>query len=149
MSVRSAEESTDLNYLVDSLVTGKSGASFCSYVADTPEKKAKLFNLTNNPEHRLAEEINKVIPVVDVFCEVVNCTHTNESTGEVTSNLAPRIVLIDDKGHGYTAVSIGIFNCVRRLIGAYGVPHWDNPLKVMPKEIIKGKNRILTLEVTA
>ena len=77
---------------------------FCSMVAETDAEKAAMFNAMNNPEKRLADCINMKVNAKDLYIEIVNCT--NEETGEVTA--CPRIVIIDDKGVAYQAVSLGI-----------------------------------------
>lgn len=118
---------------------------FCSMKAESHEDKAKLFNAMNNPDKRLADCINMTIPVKDLYIEVVNCT--NEETGEV--NACPRIVLIDDKGVSYQAVSIGIYSALKKAIQVFGAPTWAAPVKMEVKQITKGSKKMLTLNVKA
>lgn len=117
--------------------------AFCSMKATTDEEKAKLYNVTNNTENRLGDNINKVINVKDLYVEIVNCT--NEETGEVTA--CPRIVLIDDKGVGYQCVSIGIYSAIKKVIQIFGAPTWQKPIKMEVKQITKGQRKMLTLNV--
>lgn len=118
---------------------------FCSMVAATPEEKAKLFNAMNNPEKRIGDCINMTINAKDLYVEVVNCT--NEETGEVTA--CPRIVIIDDKGVGYQAVSVGIFSALKKVIQVFGAPTWESPVKLRVQQITKGSRKMLTLNVEA
>lgn len=118
---------------------------FCSVVAATPEEKAKLFNAMNNPEKRIGDCINMTINAKDLYVEVVNCT--NEKTGEVTA--CPRIVIIDDKGVGYQAVSVGIFSALKKVIQVFGAPTWESPVKLKVQQITKGSRKMLTLNVEA
>lgn len=118
---------------------------YCSMVADTDEARAKLFNAMNNPDERLSEMINKQIKVKDVYIEVVDCTNTE--TGEVTP--CPRIVLIDEKGKSYQAVSIGIYSALKKLFQVYGVPTWEKAVTMEVKQITKGDRKMLTLNVVA
>lgn len=118
---------------------------FCSMKAESHEDKAKLFNAMNNPDKRLADCINMTIPVKDLYIEIVNCT--NEETGEV--NACPRIVLIDDKGTSYQAVSIGIYSALKKAIQVFGAPTWKNSVKMEVKQITKGSKKMLTLNVKA
>ena len=127
--------------LIADLTTAKT--QYCSMVTDTDESKQKLFNAMNNPDKRIADMINMPIAVRDIYIEVVNCT--NQETGEVT--VCPRIVLIDDKGVSYQAVSIGIYSAVKKLIQVYGEPSWEKPVKVIVKNITKGDRKMLTLNV--
>lgn len=116
---------------------------FCSMTAETDEDKAKLYNAMNNPDKRLADCVNMTIKAKDLYVEVVNCT--NEETGEVTA--CPRIVIIDDKGVGYQAVSIGIFSALKKVIQIFGVPTWEKPVLLEVKQITKGNRKMLTLNV--
>lgn len=118
---------------------------FCSMTAKTPEEKAKLFNAMNNPDKRIGDCINMVINAKDLYVEVVNCT--NEETGEVTA--CPRIVIIDDKGVGYQAVSVGIFSALKKVIQVFGAPTWETPVKLKVQQITKGSRKMLTLNVEA
>lgn len=117
--------------------------SYCSLNAETADEQMILFNAMNNPEHRLADYINNIINVKDIFCEIVDCT--NKETGEV--NQAPRIVLIDDMGVGYACVSLGIFSAVKKLMQVFGNPTWETPLPVKVVQVTKGTNKMLTLQV--
>lgn len=118
---------------------------FTSMVAETPEEKARLFNAMNNPDERLADCINKQIKAKDLYIEVVNCT--NEETGEVTA--CPRIVIIDEKGKSYQAVSIGIYSALKKVIQVYGAPTWATPVNLEVKQVTKGNKKMLTLNVVA
>lgn len=117
--------------------------TFCSLAADTREEKANLFKAMNNPEKRLGDCINMVIMAKDIYCEVVDCL--NQQTGEVTQ--CPRIVIIDDKGVGYQAVSIGIYSALKKIIQVFGAPTWNEPIPLEIKQITKGDRKLLTFDV--
>lgn len=119
--------------------------SFCSMSADTHEEKAAMFNAMNNPDKRLADCINMTIKARDLYIEIVNCT--NEETGEVTA--CPRIVIIDDKGVSYQAVSVGIYSALKKAIQVFGAPTWETPVNLEVKQISKGTRKMLTLNVVA
>lgn len=118
---------------------------FCSMNAESDEEKAKLFNAMNNPEKRLADCINMKIKAKDLYIEVVNCT--NEETGEVTA--CPRIVIIDEKGVAYQAVSIGIYSALKKVIQVFGAPTWEKPVTLEVKQVTKGSRKMLTLNVVS
>lgn len=118
---------------------------FCSMQAESEDAKIKLFNAMNNPDKRIADCINMTINAKDLYIEVVNCT--NEETGEVTA--CPRIVIIDDKGVSYQAVSVGIYSALKKAIQVFGVPTWTKPVKLMVQQITKGTRKMLTLSVVA
>lgn len=117
--------------------------TFCSLTANTPKEKAMLFKAMNNPEKRVGDCINMTINAKDLFCEVVNCV--NQQTGEVET--CPRIVIIDDKGVGYQAVSLGVFSAIKKIIQVFGMPTWETPLPLVVKQITKGDRKLLTFDV--
>lgn len=121
----------------------ESPSIYCSVQGGTREAKALVYNAMNNPTHRVGDMINQVIAVKDVLAEQIEIA--NDETGEVS--LAPRVVLIDDKGESYQAVSNGIYNAVKKLIAVFGAPTWDEPIPVRVKQISFGKNQMLTFDV--
>ena len=135
-------EDDGFNIVMD-LTTAKT--QFSSMKAESDADRAKLFNAMNNPDERLADCINKQIRAKDLYIEVVNCT--NEETGEVTA--CPRIVIIDEKGKSYQAVSIGIYSALKKVIQVYGAPTWEKPVVLEVKQITKGNRKMLTLNVVA
>lgn len=119
-----------------------SSDSYTSIDISSPENKAKLFKAMNNPDERISDMINKEIKVTDIYVEVIECANDN---GEVTK--CPRVVLIDDKGKSYYAVSTGIYNSVKKLIKIFGLPTWNPAITITPKQITKKDRKILTLDV--
>lgn len=118
---------------------------FCSMKASSDGEKASMFNAMNNPDKRLSDCINMKINAKDLYIEVVNCT--NEETGEVTA--CPRIVIIDDKGVSYQAVSLGIYSALKKVIQVFGVPTWEKPIPIEVKQVTKGTRKMLTLNVAS
>ncbi len=116
---------------------------YCSLQAGTRAERAKVFNASNNPDHKVGDYINKVIMVKDVLAEQIQVT--NEETGDL--DLAVRVVFIDDKGESYQAVSSGIFNAVKKAISMFGAPTWDEPLPCLIKQVKVGRGSMLTFDV--
>ena len=131
----------DNNHFIADLTTRQT--TFCSMVAKTPAEKAMLFKAMNNPEKRVGDCINMTIYAKDLFCEVVNCI--NQQNGEV--QVCPRIVVIDDKGVGYQAVSLGVYSAIKKIIQVFGAPSWETPLPLVVKQITKGERKLLTFDV--
>lgn len=129
--------------IVADMTTAKT--QYTSMNAETDEAKAKLFNAMNNPDERLSNMINRQIRAKDLYIEVVNCTNTE--TGETTA--CPRIVIIDDNGKSYQAVSIGIYSALKKIIQVYGAPTWKKPIALEVRQITKGERKMLTLNVVA
>lgn len=117
--------------------------SFYSLSAETRAEKVKLYNAITNPEERLGDHINTAINVKDVLIEVIELVQ--EETGELQP--VPRTILIAEDGTTYVAVSIGIFQAVKRVINLFGEPTWKEPVEMKIKQITKGDRKMLTLEL--
>lgn len=136
------EGDSDFAMLLQDLDAPKAIA-YCSFKPKTAEEQKWLFNVTNTPEERLKDHINETISVRDVYIEIVRLI--NQETGEFV--MAPRIVLIDKNNIGYTCVSVGIFNVIKKLWSSAGDPStWTAPIDLKVKQITKDKKSILTLE---
>lgn len=116
---------------------------FCSVQGGDRKAKAAIYNAANNPDHKVGDFINKVIMVKDVLVEQIELA--DEQTGEL--EVCPRVVLIDDKGKAYQAVSVGIFNAVKTAIQVFGAPTWDEPLPMLVKQVPVKNGSMLTLDV--
>lgn len=142
--------------LKSDLATG-GGSTYCSIQAEDRASKAKVFNAMNNPDHRVGDFINKTIKLKDVLAEVITMDEKDADdqpvidpeTGEAKRTQAIRVVLFDDKGESYQAVSTGIYNAVKKLMMIYGAPTWEDPITVEVKQVSLGKNQMLTLNVVA
>lgn len=117
--------------------------SWTSFKAETPEQKAALFAVMNNPEKRISDCINMTLHIKDLYIESVQCT--NPDTGEV--KMCPRIVAIDKDGVGYQAVSLGVYSAFRKLIQIYGAPTWEKPIPIKVRQITNGKRSMLTFDI--
>lgn len=123
----------------------KSTSTFCSVQGGDRKAKALVYNAMNNPTHRIGDCINKKLKIKDVLAELIELE--SEETGEM--QVVPRVVLIDEKGESYQAVSTGIFNAVKKAIAVFGAPTWDEPIEIEIKQISLGKNQMLTFDVIA
>lgn len=123
-------------FIVD--LTQPRTVSYSSWNPESMEEKKQLFNASNNPIHRIKDEINMRFKIKHIYCEVVDCV--NRDTGEV--NKAPRIVLIDENGEGHTCCSLGIFSAIKKLLSSLGEPTtWPEPVEIEIKQINKEKDR--------
>lgn len=123
-------------------LSGNAKNTFCSVQGGDRETKAKVYNAMNNPEHKVGDYINKVINVKDVLVEMIEVA---DDEGNLES--APRVVLIDDKGKAYQAVSTGIFNAVKNAIAIFGSPTWDEPLPCLIKQVTVKNGSMLTFDI--
>ena len=69
------------NEIIDGINTATTSI-YSSFVAESNDDKAKLYNALNSPEVRIADHIGKEINVKDVIIEPVEIV--DEKTGEVT-----------------------------------------------------------------
>lgn len=120
----------------------ESSIAYCSMVANTKEEKIALYNATSNPEARLGEMIGEEINVVHLIFEMITVKNDEGFEDE-----APRIILIDDDGKSYTAVSWGIYNSLKNVFRYIGNPPFNPPLKIKVTQVIKGTKRTLQLRV--
>lgn len=110
------------------------GKGYCTMTAEDNRAKATLYNACSNPE-KLSAKINEPIEMTHFYVEVIQCA--NETTGELVN--VPRVVIIDKYGKGYQAVSVGIYNAVKRIVSMFGNPaQWDSPLTVKCQNVDLG-----------
>jgi hypothetical protein len=125
-------------------LTGKKTQPYTSLPLVTAEDKVKLFNVTSNPSKRLRDMVGKTITFRHVYAEEIEIK--NDQTGEL--QMAPRIIIVDDKGESYVSVSKGVFSAVKRLFDIFGTPdQWEKSIKIEIRQIAKDKNVTLTFEV--
>ena len=99
------------------------GKGFCTMTAEDRQAKATLYNACASPA-KLSDNIN--IPI-----------RMNKESGEMVN--VPRVVIIDETGKGFQAVSVGIYNAVKRIVSMYGNPTlWDEPLTVICQNVDLG-----------
>ena len=132
---------------VNELSNPAASQMYCSIVTDgTPASKAAVFNAVNSPDRKVSEYIGEVINLKDIVAHPI--TLCDENTGEMLDAL--RIVLIDEDGTSYEAVSNGIANAISRIIQIFGQPEtWEAPIKVKPvqKQTRNGNNKVTTLKI--
>jgi len=118
--------------------------SYYSVVATTKAEKIAVFNAINNPTDTISNNINKTIPVKDILIEMVELV--SEETGEI--DVAPRIIVIDEKGKTYSTVSFGMLGAFKRIINMFGEPStWEEPLKCVVKQVSTKNGSMLTVEL--
>lgn len=141
--IREYDVSTEIREYDVRELKGGNLPAFCSVKAETMEDKALVFNAANNPQHKVADFINKKIMLRDVYAETLEML--NWETGELEK--APRIVLIDDKGEAYECVSVGMFSSLKKLIATFGEPTWEPAIPVVVQQEKVAKGSMLTLSV--
>lgn len=132
---------------VSELINPAETAMYCSIKDDGSMKsKAAIFNTVNSPDKKLSECIGDVIALRNIVAHPI--TLLDENTGEMIEAL--RVVLVDDKGFSYEAVSNGVANAVSRILQIFGQPEtWAEPVKVkaIQKQTRNGNNKVTTLKI--
>lgn len=108
----------------------------------TQDERVMLFRALNQPTYRLSDFINREICIRDLICEEVTLTNHD---GVPTK--APRLVLIDTEGNSYNCISNGVYGAIQKLIMIFGMPTWQDGIKVKVVQINKGEKRMLNLEL--
>jgi hypothetical protein len=126
-------------------LSAEGGNFYTSLKGETREDKKRLFNAMNSPDANVSDYINKSINLKDVYVEMVEMP--DEKTGEIVN--APRIVLFDDKGKSYQAISKGMMMALKAAFIVYGEPHtWSEPLPITIKQVsVKNGRSMLTFDV--
>lgn len=117
---------------------------FSSKVAKTEEDKKALFNALESCDCLLNDCVGKEITIKDVYCEKTESI--DEETGEARPKY--RTILFDVDGKTYATGSYGIYNVMKKIIGIYGLPTWEDGLKVkvIKQKVNNGKSKLsLTL----
>lgn len=108
------------------LFTGVKAQTFCSKVVEKEEEKKELFNALETCDALLNDCVGQEIVIKDVYCEEKEVI--DDETGEIKKKY--RTILFDMNGQTYATGSYGIFNVIKKLISIYGLPTWENGIKV-------------------
>lgn len=128
----------------DNMMSVAQNLVYCSFQANTPAGKIKLFNAKSNPDDRIANHINKEIEISDIYAEMIELP--DEETGEMVT--CPRIILIDKTGKSFVAVSQGIYTDIKSILQIFGQPvEWEKPLTVQVKQVAVKSGSMLKLQV--
>lgn len=102
-----------------------------------------FYNAVSQPEMSLKECVNIPIAMIHVSVEV--CELHSDLNGDV---IAPRVVIIDKDGKSYQAVSIGVYQSLKRIFALFGTPDtWSDPLTVVPMLTSTKKGQVLSLRL--
>lgn len=124
------------------LFNGKMGQTYCSKQVKKEEEKKELFNALETCDALLNDCVGQEINIKDVYCEEREIV--DDETGETKKKY--RTILFDMNGQTYATGSYGIFNIIRKLMTIYGMPTWEEGIKVkVAKRPIGNGKSTLTL----
>lgn len=116
--------------------------TFSSMKLETIEERKGLFNALETCDVLLNDVVNTEILIKDVYIEERQVV--NEDTGEVQNKY--RTIIFDTDGKTYATGAYGVYNSIKKLIQVYGLPTWDNGVKVkVAKKTIKDGKTSLVL----
>lgn len=123
------------------LFNGNVGNTFCSKIVEKEEEKKELFNALETCDALLNDCVGQEINIKDIYVEEREIV---DETGEVKKKY--RTILFDANGQTYATGSYGIYNIIKKLIVIYGMPTWENGIKVkVAKRPIGNGKTTLTL----
>ena len=91
-----------------------------------------LNTLQEQAEHKINDEINKEITVVNFIVSAIPETNTNLETGEVITRIKHTLVLFDDKGERHATGSNSCYMSFAQIFKLKGKPTKEKPLIVIP-----------------
>ena len=96
---------------------------------DFATRKTVMGAMTNAT--KIADVLGKKIVLTDFIIQTVDIADDN--TGEMVE--APRVILVDESGKAYDAISTALMGSLRDLVGVLGEPSsWPEPLPIVVKE---------------
>ena len=130
---------------INTMLAQEAGTTFSSLQLENADRatQSKLFKALNNPNHRVADFINKSFPVEHVLIEAADIL--NEETGEISR--VPRVVLISPDGTSYQAISQGIFNSIKYAYKCFGEAPWKPALTFHIKQVPVKNGSMLTADI--
>lgn len=124
------------NSLIENRMAGLAGTrQMFATSFDTSDKagQIKLLGAINDAEP-IDEHLDEVINLTDFVAQVVEFV---DEAGEMQEGI--RVVIIDDEGNSYAAMSEGILKSLQTFVSVLGDPSgWEEPL---PIKIVRVKSR--------
>lgn len=129
-----------------SIVNGVSSevGMYCSFSAEGPDDRKRLFNALSTDGLPLAENTGKELCLCDVAIQPVNLENADGS-----SSVCPRISLFTANGDVYSATSWGLYKALQRIYALYGTLHFDtdNPLVIEAVRVKTKKGNTFNLKI--
>lgn len=107
----------------------------------TRRDQLATYNLIAGESASLMDHLKEPIQVRDLVIHKMD--QIDAETGERSEMI--RIILVDAEGCSYSAVSIGVLNCLKKMIKLVGPPTWDPPIELTPRTVRTAAGRTLLL----
>jgi len=106
---------------------------FSTFAGDDFETRVKMLDALTDPAP-ISEHLGETIKLANVIAQAVEIADDDGVVNETV-----RVILVDDEGNSYAALSDGLFRSIQNIFGILGQPHeWPNPL---PVKVIEAKSR--------
>lgn len=127
-----ATTGTALQSAINTLKAGQSNI-MSTFKVDSQAGKIAVFNAMTNAES-LADNLGTVINLRNVVIQPVEMPVDEKDEAKGTAPV-PRIVLVDEDGTAYAALSNGIFKSLENIFAIFGYPtEWTEPVSVIAEE---------------
>ena len=92
-------------------------------MTDRENHSSKTISAINDSENALADHLGAQIAITDMVA------HSIELEDEITKKTvqAIRVVVIDEEGNGYHAISEGVVSSLQKAIKVFGQAPWTEP----------------------
>jgi hypothetical protein len=126
---------------IDAIRSGQALAYSSITGTDYAAKLSILTAVTDSEP--FADNLGKTIQLKDIIIQVIPMT--DEQTGEVVDQ--PRILLLDDEGTAYHAISSALLRSLNNIIGIMGEPStWEAPVPATLVKAGQGTRQYYTLK---
>lgn len=120
-----AADSMDVSSAIESINSGNVAVA-SSFTGDDFETRKGIMKAMSSSEP-VADHLDKEIKLANYVIHAVEMP--DENTGELRE--VARVILIDDKGKAYHAISGAMFKRLETIVGIVGHPeNWDSPISV-------------------
>ena len=104
----------------------------CTLDLSKEENQIKLYNILNGDADVLLNDmVGKEIVMTGAYIDKHPSAIVDENSGEVTGTTTKyRIIIFDDEGKTYATGSYGIYQALDMIIGIFGEPSDERPIKV-------------------
>lgn len=118
---------------------------FTTLSVETEEDVKKIYNATQDCDVRLNDIVNQEIEIEGIYIEERPTTTLDDETGEVKEGSKFRTILFGTDGKSYVAGAYGIYNSISEIIGLFGFPTPEKPMKLLVKKrpICDGKETLV------
>ena len=113
------------------------------------EYTGDVLHMQSKADFKAGSVVNEKINLVHVLAHRATVRNVNDETGEVKYVPVDRVVLMDDEGRTYEAVSMGLMQSILILFQLLGQPSsWSKPIPITIKSVdVRNTWRTFKIEI--